>query len=61
MGKLRLKLTTKLTFRKQPSQLYGQGTSVSGHVLLMWSDTWKKIAPIYCYIGIFIYHNTDLL
>ena len=32
----------KITLDVQPIQLYGQGTSVSGHVFLTWSETFQE-------------------
>ena len=35
-------LIIKITLDVQPIQLYGQGTSVSGHVFLTWSETFQE-------------------
>ena len=35
-------LIIKITLDVQPIQLYGQRTSVSGHVFLTWSDTFQE-------------------
>ena len=35
-------LIIKITLDVQPIQLHGQGTSVSGHVFLTWSETFQE-------------------
>ena len=35
-------LHIQITLDVQPIQLYGQGTSVSGHVFLTWSETFQE-------------------